>query len=336
MRWVAQHAAYWPVMMLLHARTRCSQAPCANLLKREVHGPACSPALAKATSSSVLVRYIYDGGVLRHGRLCTLEPASADMVTGEALLSCLEADGVDLSRFEAFAYESNESGGGWLRVTTEDDDPQARATQVPLVPMQTEVETQSSGHEQPQPRRRRIDVKLFVRSAPSREAALAAASSRPSGDLPLEGFFGVGVYGAKTERNVGTLWRSAFQLGSSFIFTVGHRYRAAPTDTLKVPLRVPYHELDDWAAFVEFAPVGATWVAVEMGGEDLVDFEHPANAVYLLGSEDNGLPEAIVNACHRHVALPSERYDSYNVAAAGSIVMYDRIAKQRQRRQQQK
>ena len=85
--------------------------------------------------------------------------------------------------------------------------------------------------------------------------------------------------------------------------------------------------MSDWAAFAEFAPVGATWVAIEMGGEDLLTFEHPQNAIYLLGSEDNGLPDAVVQACHRHVALPSKRYDSYNVAAAGSIVMYDRISK---------
>ena len=34
-------------------------------------------------------------------------------------------------------------------------------------------------------------------------------------------------------------------------------------------------------------------------------------------------------AATHHVALPSERYESYNVAMAGSIVMYDRIAKLR-------
>ena len=71
-----------------------------------------------------------------------------------------------------------------------------------------------------------------------------------------------------------------------------------------------------------------------MGGEDLVTFEHPERAVYLLGAEDAGLPDAVVRACHRHVALPSERYESYNVAAAGSIVMYDRMAKQQALKQQ--
>ena len=86
----------------------------------------------------------------------------------------------------------------------------------------------------------------------------------------------------------------------------------------------------DWNAFSEAQPFGALLVAVEMGGESsLEEFEHPERAVYLLGAEDTGLPESVVRACHRHVTLPVERYESFNVAVAGAIVMYDRLAKVR-------
>ena len=77
------------------------------------------------------------------------------------------------------------------------------------------------------------------------------------------------------------------------------------------------------------APQGATWVAVEMGGTPLDEFVHPSNAVYLLGSEDWGLPASVLQACHSVVSLTSERFASYNVATAGSILMYDRVAKER-------
>ena len=245
---------------------------------------------------------IYDGGVLRHGRLTTLTPRASDRVTGHELLNALQGAGVDLDRFEACAYESDESGGGWL--TIEDG---SAMTTVPLVPAQetpaqpyphiprSERDSHLNSASAISPRRRRVDVKLFRRNTDSREAALADAASKPCGDLPLEGFFGIGVYGAKTERcactlhphfctlhphllhppphllyrnghlrglhltccrNVGTLWRSAYQLGSAFIFTVGHRYETVPTDTLKTPLRLPQYELADWSAFVEFAPRG--------------------------------------------------------------------------------
>lgn len=100
---------------------------------------------------------------------------------------------------------------------------------------------------------------------------------------------------------------------------------------------MPVTYYDGWNAFAAATPYGALLVAVEMGGEPLETFEHPERAIYLLGSEDNGLPDSVVRACHRHVALPAVRTESYNVAAAGSILMYDRHAKQlrRERRRHQ-
>ena len=70
-----------------------------------------------------------------------------------------------------------------------------------------------------------------------------------------------------------------------------------------------------------------------MGGTPLEDFEHPLDAVYLLGSEDAGLPTSVLRACHEVVTLRSEHYASYNVAIAGSLVLYDRQQKARLRRE---
>ena len=39
------------------------------------------------------------------------------------------------------------------------------------------------------------------------------------------GYFGVGIYQPKHWENVGTLWRSAYQLGASFLVVVGSRPR---------------------------------------------------------------------------------------------------------------
>jgi hypothetical protein len=38
--------------------------------------------------------------------------------------------------------------------------------------------------------------------------------------------------GGKNANNLGTLWRSAFQLDAAFLFTVGGRYKAQATDTV--------------------------------------------------------------------------------------------------------
>ena len=48
-------------------------------------------------------------------------------------------------------------------------------------------------------------------------------------------------------------------------------------------------------------------------------------------TEDNGLPQSVVRACHRHVTLPAKKYESFNVAVAGAMVMYDREVKERAR-----
>jgi tRNA G18 (ribose-2'-O)-methylase SpoU len=88
---------------------------------------------------------------------------------------------------------------------------------------------------------------------------------------------------------------------------------------------------EDWESFAKASPHGAVWVAVEMGSGSvpLQDFVHPPRAVYVLGSEDNGLNRPIVEACQCHVSLPKwvGRSSSYNVATAGALVMYDRLVK---------
>lgn len=44
-----------------------------------------------------------------------------------------------------------------------------------------------------------------------------------------------------------------------------------------------------------------------------------------MGAEDHGIPEKVLERCQAIVQIPG-RY-CYNVAVAGSIVMYDRMAK---------
>ena len=74
-------------------------------------------------------------------------------------------------------------------------------------------------------------------------------------------------------------------------------------------------------------PHNCELIGVEMGGKPIKEFTHPERAVYILGSEDRGLPEEILKSCKRNVELPSVRTPSFNVAVSGSIVMFDRVTK---------
>jgi len=137
------------------------------------------------------------------------------------------------------------------------------------------------------------------------------------------GYYGVGIYGTKTVANVGTLWRSAANMGAAFIFTVGRRFPRQTSDTLKAWKHVPYFEFD---SFDEFrVPKDCVVVGVEQPGDPLPTFKHPERAIYLLGAEDHGIPPELLDRCQEVVEVPSGR--CLNVAVAGSIVLYDRNAK---------
>jgi tRNA G18 (ribose-2'-O)-methylase SpoU len=143
----------------------------------------------------------------------------------------------------------------------------------------------------------------------------------------MSGYFEIGVYYPKTVENIGTLWRSAYQLGATGIFTIGSRYKRQASDTLKVPLNIPLRMYASIDEFLECRPHGAQLVGVEMGGEPLAKFTHPRCATYLLGSEDNGLPPVLLRLCQHVVSIEAARTASYNVAIAGSLVMYHRLTK---------
>lgn len=144
---------------------------------------------------------------------------------------------------------------------------------------------------------------------------------------PHTAFYGIGIMQATREINIGTLWRSAYIMGASFIFTVDRKYKKQSADVVGTPSRIPlfhYHDLDDLKAHL---PHGAPLIGVEMADEAIFihQYEHPKRAVYLLGSETNGLSRKTLTACHQLVKLPGSF--SLNVAVAGSIIMHDRISK---------
>jgi tRNA G18 (ribose-2'-O)-methylase SpoU len=141
------------------------------------------------------------------------------------------------------------------------------------------------------------------------------------------GFFEIGICYGKTPMNVGTLWRTAYQLGAAGVFTIGQRYPQQSSDTTAAWRHIPYREFKDFDCFFEAEPYSCPLIAVEMGGTPLREFIHPQRCIYLLGAEDNGIPKDILARCHRTVSLESIRTESFNVAVAGALVMYDRMSK---------
>jgi tRNA G18 (ribose-2'-O)-methylase SpoU len=140
----------------------------------------------------------------------------------------------------------------------------------------------------------------------------------------MRGYFEIGIYHGKTIMNLGTLWRSAYQLGASGIFVIGHRFYRQASDTTKSYRHIPLRTYTDFDHFQASRPYDCRLVGIEMGGKPLSEYTHPERAIYLLGAEDGGLPKHAIEKCQSLISLESINTNSYNVAVAGSIVMYHR------------
>lgn len=141
------------------------------------------------------------------------------------------------------------------------------------------------------------------------------------------GYFGVAVHRPKTADNVGTLWRSANVFGAAFLAVVAGRYHKQSSDTMKSPRHVPLYEYDTLDDFYAHLPHGCQLIGVELveGARRLPTFRHPERAVYLLGPEDGSLTVDVLKRCHSRLVIPGSH--CLNLAVAGSVVLYDRVAK---------
>ena len=81
-----------------------------------------------------------------------------------------------------------------------------------------------------------------------------------------EAFFGIGIYQPKTNHNIGTLWRSAFVMGASFIFIIDGKYKHQPSDTSKTWSKIPFYRYDTFEEFYKSLPYSTQLVGVEMNG----------------------------------------------------------------------
>lgn len=144
-------------------------------------------------------------------------------------------------------------------------------------------------------------------------------------------YFEIGIWHGKTAENVGGLFRAAYQLGASGVFTIGRRYKYQSSDTYHADRHLPLRHYAQWEDFEAARPIGAMLVAVEMGGEPLTTFRHPKQAIYLLGAEDHGLSSEILSRCNHVVSIEAVRQESFNVAVAGAVVMWHRLTEKGRR-----
>lgn len=144
----------------------------------------------------------------------------------------------------------------------------------------------------------------------------------------MRGYFGIGIYQPKNIHNLGTLFRSAQCFGAKSIFTIGHRYHPQASDTTKSWRNIPLTNYKTFDEFHELLPRECKLIAIEINEKShkLNKFSHPEQCYYLLGAEDYGIPEKILQKCYSVIEIPHTSH-CLNVSVAGSIIMYDRTNK---------
>ena len=142
--------------------------------------------------------------------------------------------------------------------------------------------------------------------------------------------FAVAVVDVSKEHNVGSLVRTAHAAAASELLLVGERdWNVEAARTAELYTRVVH--LPDAAALEDHVRRrGLDLVAVELapGAVNLFEAEYPARPCFLLGAELGGVPRRLLDAAAMVVQIPQwGLVPSLNVAVAGSIVIYDYLAK---------
>jgi tRNA(Leu) C34 or U34 (ribose-2'-O)-methylase TrmL len=69
----------------------------------------------------------------------------------------------------------------------------------------------------------------------------------------MSGYFEIGIYQPKHDVNIGTLWRSAYQIGASGLFLIGDiKYKHQSTDTYCATRHIPLRHYPSFADYLTY------------------------------------------------------------------------------------
>lgn len=135
----------------------------------------------------------------------------------------------------------------------------------------------------------------------------------------------------KYPNNLGMIVRLASCFGIGQIWFTGKRM----TDEISNLSRLPREErlkgyqdvqlIHNDYPFNFFNKPSIVGIEVKEGSQILPYFNHPKNAIYVFGPEDDSIPKGYSACCHQFVTIPVKH--CLNLATAVSVVLYDRLSK---------
>lgn len=137
----------------------------------------------------------------------------------------------------------------------------------------------------------------------------------------------IGLYNPKSNVNVGSVLRTAFNYNVDLIAIQGKRYKRSCTDTTAAYGHIPLIHTDNLHSVIPFdhVPIGVELVE---GARNILDFTHFDNSFYVFGPEDGSLSKEILSWVKTIIYIPSTQ--CLNLGICVSTVLYDRMLKKYQ------
>ena len=137
----------------------------------------------------------------------------------------------------------------------------------------------------------------------------------------------IGLTNPKSATNVGAVMRAAGCFSVNKVLYTGTRYDRSVklnTDTKKISSTIPLTQVDDLLAN-KHPDTKVICVDLIEGATPLPAFQHPADAIYIFGPEDNTIKQRVINQADHVVYIPT--IGCLNLAATVNVVLYDRMSK---------
>ena len=142
--------------------------------------------------------------------------------------------------------------------------------------------------------------------------------------------FAVAAWNISKEYNVGSLVRTAHATAAAEVLLVGDRdwnVEAARTSELYTSI-IHLADIEAFQAHLEARRWRLVAVELHHGAVSLFDAEYPDRPCFLVGAELGGVPDELLASAAAVVQIPQwGLVPSLNLAVAGSLVVYDYLAK---------
>jgi len=142
--------------------------------------------------------------------------------------------------------------------------------------------------------------------------------------------FAVAAWNISKEYNVGSLIRTAHATAAAEVLLVGDRdwnVEAARTSELYTSI-IHLADIEAFQAHLEARQWQLVAVELHHRAVSLFDAEYPGRPCFLVGAELGGVPDELLASATAVVQIPQwGLVPSLNLAVAGSLVVYDYLAK---------